>query len=82
MLQTILRKNTSTVQVTSRDVLNAVNSRLICDVKTMDFYNLIGCRQGYDDVTAKVISSLAKYEIVISSLVKYFTLDGIKTISQ
>ena len=36
MLQTILRKNASTVQVTSRDVLNAVNSRLICDFKTID----------------------------------------------
>ena len=25
----------------------------LCDAKTMDFYNLIGCCQRYDDVTAK-----------------------------
>ena len=31
-------------------------------VKTMEFYNLIGCWKRYDAVTAKVISSLVKYD--------------------
>ena len=47
----------------------------------MNFYNLISCCQYYDDVIAKVVSSLVKYENVISSLVKYFTSDDIKTTS-
>ena len=34
-----------------------------------------------DNVTAKIISSLVKYEKVITSLKKYFTVDDIKTIS-
>ena len=51
----------------------------LCDIKTIYFYNLIGCWQRYD-VTAKIISSLVKYEKVISSLVKYFTLGDNKTI--
>ena len=54
---------------------------ILCDVKTIDFYNLIGSWQCYDDVTAKVISSLVKYEKVMSSLVKYLTVDDIKTVS-
>ena len=49
--------------------------------QTMDSYNPIGFWQRFGDLTAKAISPLVKYEKVISSLVKYFTFDDIKTIS-
>ena len=45
------------------------------------FYNLVGCWQRYDDVNAKshiITSEIWKSDIII---VKYFTLDDIKTVS-
>ena len=54
-----------------------------CDVNVMSYHTfciLIGCGQCFVDVTAKVILSLVKYEKVISSMEKYFTLDDKKTI--
>ena len=50
------------------------------DVIVTANYLLKQLRQRFVDVTAKFISSLVKYEKSHISLVKYFTLDDMKTI--
>ena len=61
-------------------MLKMTSSRVLWR-QNMDSYNPIRFWQRYDDLTAKAISPLVKYEKVISPLVKYFTFDDIKTIS-